>query len=212
MPGSASRSAAASCCSCAGLAQACSRQIATARDVAGSDLRGRGRHVGLADRLHDGAEVRHPLGDLEAQVPGHERHRLGVGEVVQVGPVGPADLQHVAEAAGRDERGRRAAALGDGVDHDRGAVDELPDRPGRDAGFGERGEHAVGQVRGGVRLCSQDAAADRVDRHEIGEGTADVDGKPRPRTRGWCGAVVAGVGTCRCSQPSPRSGNGRSDQ
>jgi hypothetical protein len=87
--------------------------------------------------------VARPLCHLEAQVPGHERDRLAVGEVVQVGPVRPADLEHVAEAAGGHERGHRAGPLGHGVDDDGGAVNERRDAGGRHSRPAKRGEHPL---------------------------------------------------------------------
>ncbi len=54
-------------------------------------------------RLNHLAAVGDALGDLEAQAPRHKRHRLAIREVVEVGPVSPADLEHVPESPGRHQ-------------------------------------------------------------------------------------------------------------
>ncbi len=145
------------------------------------------RDFGGAERLGSDAEVGHPLSDLKAQMPRHERHRLGVCEVVQVGSVRPADLQNVPEPAGSDQRGRCPTPLGDGVDHNGGAVDELVYRLGRDARTSQRIEDAVAELtRSGVRLRPHHLPADGVHGHKVGEGAANIHRKPDSRRLG-CG-------------------------
>jgi hypothetical protein len=152
------------------------------RHVSGRDPPSDVRDVAVAQRLGHGAAVSHPLGDLEAQVPGHERHRLRVREVVQVGAVAPADLQNVAETTRGHKRRHRAAPLRDGVDHDRGAVDERPDLPGRHAGVRDGLQHTVAEPAGGsVNLGPYDHPGEGVQGHEVGESAADIDRQPDAR-------------------------------
>ena len=67
----------------------------------------------------------HPLVHLEAQLALDERRRLRPEEVVQVRHAHAAQLEHVAEPSGRQERRPGAAALEDGVRRDGGAVHDL---------------------------------------------------------------------------------------
>ena len=116
-----------------------------------------------------------PLAHLEAQPPRHERLGLAADEVVHVGPVAAADLEHVAEAARRDERGPGAGALGQRVDDDRRAVDEVPHALEGDLAVGQAGEHALGQARRGRRrLGDAEVARLGVEGDEVGERAADV--------------------------------------
>ncbi len=129
------------------------------------------------ERLEHLARAVDALGHLEAQPARHERLRLVVAEVVHVRPVAAADEEDVAEAAGRHERGARALALGDRVDHDRAAVDE-------ERRLGEvhprrldRLEHALGdRARGGRDLRRDQPAGALVERDQVGERAADVRG------------------------------------
>ena len=67
------------------------------------------------------------------------------------------DLDHVAEAVGRDERGARALALDDGVGGERGAVHEHADVAERQARLGQ---HAAGALDDGhLRLRAAWSAA-----------------------------------------------------
>ena len=88
---------------------------------------GDGVELGELEWDEDVAVAVDTLAHLEAQPSRHERLGLAADEVVHVGPVSAADLEHVAEAARGDERGQGALALGQRVDDDRRAVDEVPD-------------------------------------------------------------------------------------
>ena len=59
--------------------------------------------IPLVERGHDLSLRVDPLGDLEAPAPRHQHRRRVLKEVVEVGARGPAQLQHVAKAACRDE-------------------------------------------------------------------------------------------------------------
>ncbi len=136
---------------------------------------GDGVELGELERDEDAAVAVDPLAHLEAQPPRHERLRLAADEVVHVGPVSAADLEHVAEAARGDERRQGAVALGQRVDDDRRAVDEVPDALEGDLAVGQAGEHALGQARRRRRrLRDAEVARLGVEEDEVGERTADV--------------------------------------
>ena len=92
-----------------------------------------------------------PLADFEAKAARHEWFRLVELEVVHVRAVAAPDLQHIAEAGRRHERGLHAAALGDGVDDDGRPVDEGDDRGRGRCARGDRVEDTVGEIGGGRR-------------------------------------------------------------
>ena len=83
----------------------------------------------LVELADDGAVGGDALVQLEAEVALDERRRLAPEEVVHVRDPQPAQLEHVAEAGGRDERRRAAAPLEHGVRRHRRAVDDLGDGP-----------------------------------------------------------------------------------
>ena len=61
--------------------------------------------------------------------------QFNIAEVVEIGPVGPADLQHVPESPGGHQGRHGPGTLGHRVDHRGRAVDEGGDRVGRHAGL-----------------------------------------------------------------------------
>ncbi len=69
----------------------------------------------------------HALGRGEAQLARHERRGRGVAQPVEVRPVLAAELDHVGEARGGDQRGARGAALEQRVGGDGHAVREALD-------------------------------------------------------------------------------------
>ena len=170
---------------------------------------GDGVELGELERDEDVAVAVDALAHLEAQPSRHERLGLAADEVVHVGPVSAADLEHVAEAARRDERRQGAGALGERVDDDRRAVDEVPDALEGDLAVGQAGEHALGQARRGRRrLGDAEVARLGVEEDEVGERAADVRrgdeahraGSPapcpqrrpsRPRRRGLSASSIA---------------------
>ena len=124
-------------------------------------------------------QVVQPLGDRLPPAARDERGGPLEIDVVQPGEPQPADLEHVAEPVGRQQPGRRAAALEDGVRGNRRPVQNLVDRVGADPGRLEKFERARDD-RGRVVVCRrQDLAGQRVarrqDEDEVREGPADVD-------------------------------------
>ena len=145
------------------------------------DRAGERTQLALVEGHDDVAPVRHPLEDLEPQPAGDEWHRLRVGQVVDVGPVGPPDLQHVTEPSGGDQRGRDAPAFGDGVDDHGGPVNQRLHGRSGDAGSIQGGHHPVVQLgRGRGRLGHDELAGRDVDGRQVGERPPDVDGHPVP--------------------------------
>ena len=134
----------------------------------------------LAQGRHDGALRVDPLADLQAMVARHQ-HRGGVlEEVVEGGPRGAAQLQHVAKAPRGDEGRARALALEQGVGHHGGGVGEEAHVGRRETvalkGRGERVEDAAGEIaRRGGDLHHRDLLATLLGEDDIGEGAADVD-------------------------------------
>ena len=99
----ASRSASAAASSWAGFAYACRNAIATLVDALLREDRRRVSDVVEVDRGANGAVEVHPLGDGDPQPARDERRRMLPEEVVRVVPVAAADLEDVAEPAGREQ-------------------------------------------------------------------------------------------------------------
>ena len=117
----------------------------------------------LVRRRADGSPSRRrqPLAHLEAQAPRHERRRACARTVVHVRDAQAPQLEHVAEARGRDERGQRAALLEHGVRRhgravhdarDRGAVGE-PDRVDDGSVVVRRRREELADRRAAVGAC-----------------------------------------------------------
>src|SRR3989440_5175045 len=100
-------------------------------------------------------------------------------EVVHARALHPTELEHVLETLGREHGGHRALLLENGVGRDRRAVNEPLDVAGRAAGEGQnvrdRGGDAVEQVFRRTRHFRQREPPTTVERHDVGEGAADVD-------------------------------------
>ena len=145
-------------------------------------------HALARERLHQWAELAevdrredrpvgpHALGHLEPEPARHERRGLGRHvDVVEMRPVHARDLEHVAEAAGRDQSHDRAPAFDDRVGDHGGAVGE---RAGRTGGRLERTEpvdHAGGRMRRRRGDLARVQPSRRLTRHDVGERAADVD-------------------------------------
>jgi hypothetical protein len=139
-------------------------------------FRSRRPYLVLVERDEDLTLVGHALGDLEPETPRHERLRLLVQQVVEVGPVGLLDLEHVSKTARRDQGGRRAGPFGQGVDDHGRAVSEKRDT--RQLRLAEHIHHPVLEAGGCGRALGQaDSARLLVQVHEIREGSADVDSR-----------------------------------
>ena len=85
-------------------------------------------HRRLVQRDLDAAVVAHAFRHLQAQIARHQRRRLVGLQVVQVGPLLPADLQQVAKPVRGDQPGLHAAMLDQRVGRHRRAVTEIADR------------------------------------------------------------------------------------
>ena len=138
------------------------RRLVLGRGVGVEELDRHRLHLLAAAFLDHRAEVLHRHGlelaavgvntfaHLEAPPPRHERRRLLETQVVHVRPVAARDLQYVAEARGRHERGLDPLALGDGVDHRGAAMHEERDLGGRNPGKADGVDHPLGEIARGA--------------------------------------------------------------
>src|SRR3989454_6859176 len=118
----------------------------------------------------------HALADLQPEPPLDQ----GLGlrrqpEIVEVEPALPRDLQHVAESPGGDEPDPSASTLDDRVRDHGGAVGDRRRYPGGGAHRRQTGQDAAREVRRGRRDLAGPEPPGALARHEIGEGSADVD-------------------------------------
>ena len=86
-----------------------------------------GAHGLFVECRRDLAGMQHAFGHFEPQVARHQNRRFVDLDVVEVGPLLPADLQQVAEALGGDQAGLDATMLDQRVGRDRRAVAEIGD-------------------------------------------------------------------------------------
>ncbi len=132
------------------------------------------------ERLPDAAVGFHPLGHLAAQIPRHQRLRLGDVEVVQLElPLAP-DLERVAEPRGRDEPGDGALALDERIGEERRGVHDAREVPRLEMPVCEdrrhpRGHRAHGIVVGRQHLAAPLPSGVVVVHHDVREGASDVD-------------------------------------
>src|SRR5581483_920480 len=119
--------------------------------------------------------------DLEDALRRHGTLRLDPGE--QAGAarhVLAADLEHVLEAGGGDERGRSTLALQDEVGRDRRAVEDAGDiAAGKPRDLQHLG-NAVAETAGGVvrrrrRLRGPEPSGGGIEQRDVGERAARVD-------------------------------------
>ena len=89
----------------------------------------------------------------------------------------PAQLEHVAEAGGRDERGQAATPLEHGVRRHGRPVHDLRDRPGGEPAD-RLDDGPVVARRSREQLADHDLPVAAVEDH-VGERAADVDADPR---------------------------------
>ena len=151
-------------------------------DPIGLEDRERRGDAGEVDRPVDRPIGQHPLVDGRAQAARDERRRRPPEQVVRVVPIAAPDLEHVAEAAGRDQTDAGAAPLEQRVQSDRRAVQE--ERGGTDAIGRERRldghDHAALRRVGRARLLADDDLSGLVVApHEVGERAADIDSQER---------------------------------
>ncbi|MEZ5124266.1 MAG: hypothetical protein R2736_22310 [Solirubrobacterales bacterium] len=157
----------------------------------------RGAHRVGVELGQDPASMIDPLGNLEAQIAFDEWRGLLVAKVEQIRTIRSPELQHVSEPLRRDQGGDRPCALGQGVDHDRGAMEERGDVVlGPDASLGERTVDPELELRRrrGV-LGDAHFAGGFIEIDDVGERAADVAGDPHramPALRlKHCGAMNA---------------------
>jgi hypothetical protein len=148
-------------------------------DAGLGELEGKALDVQEVDLLLDRPVGERPLGDVEAQVTGHERCRQVDVEVVDLVAALARDLDRVAMPGGREQRRRRPLALDDRVRHERRPVHDALDLRDRDAVrlerlLQDRLDRARGLVRRRQRLADGDEAA-RADDAEVRERPPDVD-------------------------------------
>ena len=177
--GSASRRIRPTRRSWAGFAYAWSRHTPTASIPLGAQPVGEAPHLVGIDRAPHGAVDQDPLVDLEAEVARRDRPRPLHVEVVHVVAVLAGDLDRVAEALGRDERGPGALALDEGVREERGAVEDVRHLAGGHArraedGLDPRDHGVVRPVGGGEHLADLERPAVLAGEDQVGEGAADV--------------------------------------
>ena len=137
-----------------------------------------------------------PLLHLDPEIALDELRRLLPPEVVEARHAKVPELEHVAEAARRDEAGERPLVLEDRVGRDRRAVPDLRHvRPGEGGLVEDLRETARDRLRVVLdargHLAGEDPAPG-VEEHDVGEGSADVDtdaiavhGRASPLVRYW---------------------------
>ena len=123
-----------------------------------------------------------PLGDLVAQPARDERRRLLVLELVHDRDPQPPQLEHVAEAGGRQQAAARSLPFEHGVRGDRGRVDDLGDarrrRPGLLQQLEDALDDAAGVVVGRRQHLLRPQRAVGAEQDDVGERPADVDADP----------------------------------
>ena len=166
------------------------------RDGIDSALGERRERLGQArevDRQVDLAVCEHALGDGGTQVAGNERRRRLPEEVVGVVAIAAAHLEHIAEAAGRDQPDGGTAPLEQRIQADGGAVQE--ERRRGDALRAERGldrahDPALGCIGPGRLLAHHDLARAVIAPHEIRERPTHVDAQKRCHAAGGYAAAA----------------------
>ncbi len=125
--------------------------------------------------------VRHEAGG-QAQPQRRRDERVGFLERQVVGVVArlPPDLERVLVAGRGDESGRRALALDERIGNEGRAVDDVAHVARRHAGPGEGSPHGVEDtrrrlLRGGQNLLHHGAGPARVEEHDVGERSSDVN-------------------------------------
>ena len=104
-----------------------------------------------------------PLRHLAPQVPGHERRRRAIEDVVQLGSRPAAEREDVAEACRGHEADSGASLLEDGVDTDRRAMEEQVELRRADGEAFQPSEELVHErlAAGGLFLHHERAASPR---------------------------------------------------
>jgi hypothetical protein len=131
---------------------------------------------GLIERHERFAQSIQSLGHLEPQIARHERRRLRVEQVVDLGAVAAAQLEHVAEALGRDQADARALLLHDGVDHGRRAMDDRRQIRQIEPQSLEAFEESLLQLPRRRHLLQRNRARRLVEQHQVDERTTHIYG------------------------------------
>ena len=158
------------------------------------------------------AVCEHPLLDVDAEATRAPAAAATKAEVAQVIPTLPADLERIAEARRRQERGRGALALDQGVGDQRRPVGEVVDRLEAEA---RASDESLDPVEDGDLGCSGRCgeflnghrSGVRVDEYEVREGAADVDADADRHSA----PVARGVALAQHVAPHSRSLIARSD-
>ena len=141
-------------------------------------LRGDALELVLPHAAQDLAGGGDPLVQLEPKAALDEGRRLGEEQVVELRGAQAAQLQHVAESGGGDQRGARAAAFQHGVGRHRRAMGDHAHGAAVDAGQAQRAPDARESRLLEVRRCGRQLVgpdpAGRIGEHDVGEGPADV--------------------------------------
>ena len=145
----------------------------------------------LVQRPPDTPIGQHALRRVEAQAPLDQGRRFPQRQVVHVIAPLVADLDSVAEAGGRQQRGLRALAFDERIGDQRGAMRDIADRARMQAGGAQQVFYAFQHRGRGIgigrqQLFDRDLPALHVEGDDVGEGAADIDCKQSGR-RGHTG-------------------------
>ena len=132
------------------------------------------------ERRLNRALVADASGHLGAPVAGYHRRRVLEAQIEHVVAQLEAHVGDVHEPLGRQHAGHGAAALDDGIGHQRRAVDHGVDFRYRDVVLFQQRDDAVEHGGGGVGrrrqlLVDRHGVAGVLEQREVGEGAADVD-------------------------------------
>ena len=146
-----------------------------------TQLRRERAHRCLVQRQANGTVRIDTLRHGEAQAARRQRLRLLDAEIILVVAAFGADIEHVAEALGRDQRGLGPSPLDDGIGRERRAVNEDVDVADMCARVSKDEAHAIQHCLLGPLRRRQHLACLAVltnVQHDIGERPTDIDGKP----------------------------------
>ena len=134
----------------------------------------------LVERLDHRAIRRSPLGDTEAPVTRHKGRGLFETQIVERGPRLTPDLQDVAEALGRDQRGRGDVSLDDRIGRNRRAMHHIGHLRRVDIVLAQDAAHRIDEpngriCRGGGHFGDMQLARLFTDQCGVGEGSPGID-------------------------------------
>jgi hypothetical protein len=130
------------------------------------------RDLAGRERREDAAPRREPLAGTDPSLAGHQGRPARGLQRIDIGPLLAADLEHVLEARGGDQRDPRALPLEQRIGRHRGAMTHA--RAAAGPGARESLEHGLRRVAGRGRDLERHAlAASPGD--DVGERAAGVD-------------------------------------